>query len=156
MGQAKQRKDEIIMLKAQGPKPRPNQSYVEVKQAWTENGKTTVHRQNLICHKLLSNTPDGFKAEYEDALGRYTAEFKVEGDKVLYTLTNQSEEAVNKVRSLGLRFFDEVDNDTREMNLEFAVYEYEYLLGAAATAHKLQCRSLVNKLAEMYPKYSVQ
>ena len=134
--------------------------YIEIKDRTIAQGTTQTRVRNLSCEKLVKNDATGFTAymlENQNGFpARYTANFKMVGDKVEYTFTYDLRTREELKRSGFEHCIHQSNAKPDLLDLEFAVYDLEHPIAAVAITHKIECEPIRKKLKEMYPKYSVK
>lgn len=134
--------------------------YIEIKEQIIAQGTNQTKVRNLSCEKLIKNDATGFTAcmlENQNGFpARYTANFKMVGDKVEYTFDYCPRTQIELMRS-GFEYCIHQSNAKPDLlDLEFAVYDLEHPIAAVAINHKIECEPIRKKFKQMYPKYNVK
>jgi hypothetical protein len=134
--------------------------YIEIKEQIIAQGTNQTKVRNLSCEKLITNDATGFSAcmlENQNGFpARYTANFKMVGDKVEYTFDYCPRTQIELMRS-GFEYCIHQSNAKPDLlDLEFAVYDLEHPIAAVAINHKIACEPIRKKFKQMYPKYKVK
>ena len=135
---------------------------VHIVQTSVEGGVSTVGETDIVCHELSVNDENGFTGLFEDSMRvKCNATCKLIDGKIHYTYkyTDDSIHLLNNhcgdLGPVSLNDSIKTQKSPKVMDLEFAVYDLEYTIAAAALNFKLKCQPIVDALKKMYPKYNL-
>jgi hypothetical protein len=107
----------------------------------------------IECLDVLRNDETGFKGVFKDKLGNLTTEFTLLANgKVKMVQDMDLSKApgfmIKALRTAG------AFNQNRVMDVDFCIYEFEYMSGAFNIKEQIKCSAMFTSLSQQYSKYT--
>ena len=116
-------------------------------------GITQTNIGSIECLDILRNDNAGFKGRFKDKLGILTAEFTLLGNGKVKMMQDHNWNTTPKFMINELKSLSELSQN-RVMNVDFSIYEFEYLIGAFNLKEQIKCSEMFKSLNKQYPQYT--
>ena len=129
----------------------------EVEASFTVNDYVSTDRCKLL--EVYENNSKGFKGLMQDGFGKCILTVTQNGDGTYtYDLQQDEDTMLNLPKFLSSIYKSASDfNQNRLINdVEFLVYEYEYIIGAFNIGAGIKCSAIRNALESRYPQYTME